>query len=131
MTNPSDSLLAMCNGSIGKLIKINQNLEEYSEIEKNTHALINGEISNVVKMINNFDILYKSKDIVLNLLDYMIVIIYEHINKDKDYRRKFLNLISIIEKSKLKLMSNANYDMCIDDLLLKIWEEINEDYSRS
>ena len=61
----------------------------------------------------------------------MIVIIYEHINKDKDYRRKFLNLISIIEKSKLKLMSNANYDMCIDDLLLKIWEEINEDYSRS
>ena len=31
MENPSNSLLTMCNGSIGKLIKINQNLEEYSE----------------------------------------------------------------------------------------------------
>ena len=131
MSEPSDSLLSMCNGSIGKLIKINQNLLEYNEIEKNTNDLINGRILNVVKMLNNFEILYKSKDIVLDLLDYMIVIIYEYINKNKDYRGKFLDLISIIENTKLKLMSNTNYDMCIDDLLLKIWEEINEDYSRS
>ncbi len=131
MSEPSDSLLSMCNGSIGKLIKINQNLLEYNEIEKNTNDLINGRILNVVKMLNNFEILYKSKDIVLDLLDYMIVIIYEYINKNKDYRGKFLDLISIIENTKLKLMSNTNYDMCIDDLLLKIWEEINENYSRS
>ena len=131
MLEPSDSLLSMCNGSIGKLIKINQNLLEYNEIEKNTNDLINGRILNVVKMLNNFEILYKSKDIVLDLLDYMIVIIYEYINKNKDYRGKFLDLISIIENTKLKLMSNTNYDMCIDDLLLKIWEEINENYSRS
>ena len=131
MSEPSDSLLSMCNGSIGKLIKINQNLLEYNEIEKNTNDLINGRILNVVKMLNNFEILYKSKDIVLDLLDYMIVIIYEYINKNKDYRGKFLDLISIIENTKLKLMSNTNYDMCIDDLLLTIWEEINENYSRS
>lgn len=131
ISEPSDSLLSMCNGSIGKLIKINQNLLEYNEIEKNTNDLINGRILNVVKMLNNFEILYKSKDIVLDLLDYMIVIIYEYINKNKDYRGKFLDLISIIENTKLKLMSNTNYDMCIDDLLLKIWEEINENYSRS
>lgn len=131
MSEPSDSLLSMCNGSIGKLIKINQNLLEYNEIEKNTNDLINGRILNVVKMLNNFEILYKSKDIALDLLDYMIVIIYEYINKNKDYRGKFLDLISIIENTKLKLMSNTNYDMCIDDLLLKIWEEINENYSRS
>lgn len=131
MSEPSDSLLSMCNGSIGKLIKINQNLLEYNEIEKNTNDLINGRILNVVKMLNNFEILYKSKDFVLDLLDYMIVIIYEYINKNKDYRGKFLDLISIIENTKLKLMSNTNYDMCIDDLLLKIWEEINENYSRS
>ena len=131
MENPSNSLLTMCNGSIGKLIKINQNLEEYSEIEKNTNDLINGKIKNIVKMLNQFGILYRSKEIVTDLLDYMIVITYEYISDNKDYRKKFLNLIEIIENTKLRLMSNTNYDMCIDDLLLKIWEEINEDYSRS
>lgn len=131
MENPSNSLLTMCNGSIGKLIKINQNLAEYSEIEKNTNDLINGKIKNIVKMLNQFGILYKSKEIITDLLDYMIVITYEYINNNKDYRKKFLNLIAIIENTKLKLMSNTNYDMCIDDLLLKMWEEIDENYSRS
>lgn len=131
MDQPSSSLLTMCNGSIGKLIKINQNIEEYSEIEKNTNDFINGKIKNIVKMINQFDILYKSKEIIMDLLDYMIVIIYEYINKNKDYRKKFLNLISTIENTKIRLMSNTNYDMSIDDLLLKMWEEIDENYSRS
>lgn len=126
MENPSDNLLAMSNGSIGKLIKINQNLEEYSEIEKNTNSLINGNISNIVELINNFNVLYKSKDIIANLLDYMVVIIYEYIKKNMDYRRKFLNLISIIENIKKRLMSNTNYDMCIDNLLLKVWGELFE-----
>lgn len=131
MENPSDSLLTMCNGSIGKLIRINHNLEEYSNIEKNTNDLIYGKIPNVVKLINQFDVLYKSKDIINDLLDYMIVIIYEYINQNKDYRSKFLNLISIIDNTKIKLMSNTNYDMSIDDLLFKLWEEIHENNSRS
>ena len=84
-----------------------------------------------LKMLNQFGILYKSKEIVTDLLDYMIVITYEYINNNKDYRKKFLNLIAIIENTKLKLMSNTNYDMCIDELLLKMWEEIDENYSRS
>lgn len=124
MEKPSASLLTMCNGSIGKLIKIKQNLEEYNIVEQDIKNLINGKIQNIVKMFNQFDILYKSKEIIMDLLDYMTVIIYEYINDNKDYRKKFLNLISIIENTKKKLMSNTNYDMCIDELLLKMWEEI-------
>lgn len=124
MEKPSASLLTMCNGSIGKLIKIKQNLEEYNIVEQDIKNLINGKIQNIVKMLNQFDILYKSKEIIMDLLDYMTVIIYEYINDNKDYRKKFLNLISIIENTKKKLMSNTNYDMCIDELLLKMWEEI-------
>lgn len=130
MENPSDNLLAMSNGSIGKLIKINQNLEEYSEIENNTNSLINGNISNVVELMNKFNVLYKSKDIIADLLDYMVVIIYGYIKQTNDYRKKYLDVISNIENTKKMLMSNTNYDMCIDDLLLKIWEEIDEKYSR-
>ena len=33
MQVPSENLLKMCNGSIGKLMKVNENLEEYNAVE--------------------------------------------------------------------------------------------------
>ena len=36
-----------------------------------------------------------------------------------------------INNAKTKLNSNTNYDMCIDEMLFKIWEEIDENNSRS
>ena len=128
---PSKNILNLCNGSLGKLIKINENLEEYNQIEKITEGMIYGRIRNIVEMFNQFESLYKPKEIVENLLDYMEVIIYNYIKEQQDFRKKFLNLISIIENTKTKLTSNCNYDMCIDELLLKIWEELNENNSRS
>ena len=91
MQVPSENLLKMCNGSIGKLMKVNENLEEYNAVESTTNNFLNGKIPNVVKMLSQFEILYKSKEVINDLLDYMIVIIYEYINKSKDYRAKFLN----------------------------------------
>ena len=126
MQVPSENLLKMCNGSIGKLMKANENLEEYNAVESTTNNFLNGKIPNVVKMLSQFEILYKSKEIINDLLDYMIVIIYEYINKSKDYRAKFLNLIAIIENTKNRIVLNNNYDMCIDNLVLKLWEETVE-----
>lgn len=131
MDRPSTNILRLCNGSLGKLIKINESLEEYKQIEKITETMIYGRIRNIVEMFNQFESLYKSKEIVENLLDYMEVIIYNYIKEQQDFRKKFLNLISIIENTKTKLTSNCNYDMCIDELLLKIWGELDENNSRS
>ena len=122
MPKPSENILKACNGSLGRLININEDLEEYNQIDLATDKFINGHIKNIVDMFNQYEVLYKSKDIALQLLDYMMVIIYEYINKNEDYRARFLNLIFIIEQSKVKLSSNCNYDMCIDDLLIKMWE---------
>ena len=36
MQVPSENLLKMCNGSIGKLMKVNENLEEYNAVESTT-----------------------------------------------------------------------------------------------
>lgn len=131
MKELNENLLAMCNGSIGRLMKINQDLDIYTEIENSTNNLIYGRIKNAVQALNQFEILYKSKDIINNVLDYITTIIFKYINDNKDYRSKFLNTISIIESTKKRLMSNTNYDMSIDNLVLKIWEEINEGSSRS
>ena len=122
ITNPSDELLSMCNGSIGKLIKIKENLEEYNEIEKNTKDFIECNFCTIVDLFKKFDILYKSKEIIIDLLDYMIVIMYEYVLKNKEAGYLLL-LISDIEKTKRKLISNTNYDMCIDELLLKMCEK--------
>ncbi len=119
---PSGNILDACNGSLGMLTKINESLEQYVEIDTVTNKFINGQINNIVEMINQYDVLYKSKDIALQLLDYMMGLIYHYISKNEDYRTRFLNLIFIIEQSKKKLTSNCNYDMCIDDLLIKMWE---------
>lgn len=127
----SQNLLEMCGGSIGKLEKINENIDDYNSLELATNKLIDGKLKNVVDEINCFNILYESKEIIQDLLDYMTVLIYLHISKEKDYRQKFLNTIKLIEETKQRLNSNTNYDMSIDNLLFKIWEEFNENNSRS
>ena len=127
----SQNLLEMCGGSIGKLEKINENIDDYNSLELATNKLIDGKLKNVVEEMNCFNILYESKEIIQDLLDYMTVLIYLHISKEKDYRPKFLNTIKLIEETKQRLNSNTNYDMSIDNLLFKIWEEFNENNSRS
>ena len=127
----SQNILEMCGGSIGKLEKINENIDDYNSLELATNKLIDGKLKNVVEEMNCFNILYESKEIIQDLLDYMTVLIYLHISKEKDYRQKFLNTIKLIEETKQRLNSNTNYDMSIDNLLFKIWEEFNENNSRS
>ncbi len=109
--------------AFGRLAKINENIEEYNELEKAMQKLLANNIKNIVQEMNEFTVLYNSKEIIQDLLDYMTVIVYNYISKEKDYRVKFINIINYIENTKIKLNSNTNYEMSIDSLLMKIWEE--------
>ena len=109
--------------SFGRLAKINENIEEYNELEKAMQKLLANNIKNIVQEMNEFTVLYNSKEIIQDLLDYMTVIVYNYISKEKDYRVRFINIINYIENTKIKLNSNTNYEMSIDNLLMKIWEE--------
>ena len=62
-----------------------------------------------------------------SILEYMNVMLLELSRQNK----KYINCIGIVEDTKKRLKANSNYDMCIDELLIKIWEEINEKHSRS
>ena len=110
--------------AFGRLAKINENIEEYNELEKAMQKLLANNIKNIVQEMNEFTVLYNSKEIIQDLLDYMTVIVYNYISKEKDYRVKFINIINYIENTKIELNSNTNYEMSIDSLLMKIWEEI-------
>ena len=64
------------------------------------------------------DVLYKDKDNILENLDFINMIL---VNKVKE-NIKYAKYIDYVEETKTRLKSNSNYDMCIDNLILKIWE---------
>ena len=119
-------LLEASNGSISKLIQLKENIEAYKSLDTIINKLSSGDI---IDVWNNAEILYKSKDTINNLLDYFNVIFFNKLRKTNEI--KYINSIKIVELTKNRLSANANYDMCIDNLLLKIWEEFNENNNRS
>lgn len=104
------------NGSIEKAIKIEGKKEIYDEIQK---IFGNIEQYTLLDVLNKLEPLYKNKEIINDLLDYITVIFLE---KAKNNAR-YISIIETIEEIKKNLKANSNFDMSIDKLLYKIWEE--------
>lgn len=122
----NSSLLSVCDGSISKLLNLQTNIESYNLLDDILASFSN---DNIIDIWNKSEILYKSKDNIIQLLEYFNNVFLEKLKNTKD--TKYISAIKTIEDTKNKLSNNANYDMCIDNLLLQIWEEFNESYSRS
>ena len=122
----NSSLLSVCDGSISKLLNLQTNIESYNLLDDIIASFSN---DNIIDIWNKSEILYKSKDNIIQLLEHFNNVFLEKLKNTKD--TKYISAIKIIEDTKNKLSNNANYDMCIDNLLLQIWEEFNEGYSRS
>lgn len=120
------NLLSACNGSIANLINLKDNIEIYEALDV---ILENFSNKDIVDIWNESEVLYKSKENIFNLLDYFTINFSNKLRASNE--NKYINIIKYVETAKKRLSSNANYDMCIDNLLLKIWEEFNESYNRS
>ena len=129
-----------------EIIKILKEKYDYNEISENilevaggsvTHALtamgkenifgeiktifLNLENTNIIDLLNKKDLIFKDKDNVYEVLDYINILLFKRLNENP----KYTNCIKIVEETKERLKRNSNYDMTIDNLLLKVWEEIN------
>ena len=93
------------------------------------NLLNNIEKINKLEMLKQ-EFIYQEKEDIQNLLEDMNSLLFQKA-KEKENKVAYINAIGIVEKTKEKLKSNSNFDMCIDNLLLNIWEEINEKHSRS
>lgn len=114
----SKIMLEACQGSIGKALEIKDKQELYQNTEQVVNSL---ERKDKIDILNMSDFIYKSKDDKLEILNYMNVLF---INLAK-MNSKYADCIAIVEETKKRLQSNANYDMCIDNLLLSLWENVN------
>lgn len=116
--NIGESLLNMADGSIGHAIKLKDKQEQYVKIEEFIKDLNKKDLIDIVQ---SAAILYKSKEDINDMLDYINVIL---LRMAKD-NYLYTNCIKIVENTKKRLNQNANYDMSIDDMLFKMWEEVN------
>lgn len=117
------NILDMASGSIGKALKLKDKSENFEIINQLIKQIQNNK--SILEITKSAEILYKSKEEIFDMLDYINVILL------KTKSLKLINCINIVEDTKKRLKSNANYDMSIDNMLLNIWEEVNEKNSRS
>lgn len=116
--NITENMLKMFQGSIGKAIKLKDKQELYNKIE---NIIENLNKKDLIDVSNSAEIIYQSKEEIMEILEYMNVLLFEKAKTNA----KWIKGISIVEETKKRLQQNANYDMCIDNLLFNMWEEIN------
>ncbi len=117
-SNLSETVLELAEGSVSRALTA-QGKEEIFNSVKETFS--NLEKINIIDLLNKKDVIFKDKESIEEILNYLNIILF---NKTKE-NTKYIDCISIIEETKDRLKKNSNYDMSIDNLLLKIWEAIN------
>lgn len=109
----SDDLIQLLEGSLLNAENIEQKKEQYAQLLNLVNVLENKQL---VEVFNSADLLYKGKDDIITLLEYLNLIFFS---------RNEINAIPIIEKTKKKILANNNYDMTIDYCLMNIWDELH------
>ena len=113
----TQSMLDIAGGSIGRAINLKDKQEDYSKVEE---IINNLDKKDLIDIVQASEILYKSKEDINDILDYINIILLKMAKENYIYT----NCITIVENTKKRLAQNANYDMSIDDMLFKMWEEI-------
>ena len=109
----SNDLIQLLEGSLLNAENIEQKKEQYAQLSNLVNVLENKQL---VEVFNSADLLYKGKDDIITLLEYLNLIFFS---------RNEINAIPIIEKTKKKILANNNYDMTIDYCLMNIWDELH------
>ena len=114
----STNMLEIFQGSIGKAIVLKDKKEQYEKIELIIKSL---RQKSIIDILNMSEILYKSKEEIFDILEYINVILIKLAKTDYEY----IKCINIVEETKTRLKQNANYDMSIDNMLFNMWEDVN------
>ena len=109
----SNDLIDLAQGSIGKIIKLNQNKNIYENIE---NILLNMQDKDIIEIVKMAKEIYETKEEINSILEYINIILLKLCKKNK----KYIKCIEIVEETKKRLKANSNYDMCIDNMLFNM-----------
>lgn len=113
-SNLTEEQVELLDGSFEKLPELEAKTEEYESVKRIVDTLKNKEL---VDVLNNSDVLYNGKDVIGELLDFLNIVFMKN---------GLIEPIEIVEKTKTKLKYNNNYEMCIDNLLMKCYKAIHK-----
>lgn len=116
--NVSENVLDLAQGSIKTALSAIDNENSINSIKE---IFSKFDKIDIIDLLNKKDLLFKDKDNVQEILNYINIELFNKINENI----KYAECINIVEETKERLKKNSNYDMTIDNLLLKIWEEVN------
>lgn len=112
----SSNMLKACQGSIGKANRIFENKQIYLEVDTVFNNIENYSITDV---LSKLDALYKNKECINEILEYLNTIFIQKAL----YNYKYVDYITYVEEAKKNINANCNYDMCIDKLLFSIFDK--------
>ncbi len=111
--------IKMFQGSLGRAILLKDKQAEYTSIEKLIQNLPKKDLLDILELAEP---LYKAKEEVFDILEYMNIILLNYAKENYLYT----NCIKLVENTKKRLKQNANYDMCIDNLIFNMWDNLFE-----
>ena len=113
-----ENMIKMADGSIGKALTLNQDIEIYRGLEQFVESLKNESIIQLLQ--KKTEIFNKEK--ILNCLEYLQLLLLQFSFQEK----KYLNCILYANESIQRLKINCNYDMVVDHLIFCAWKEFNK-----
>lgn len=122
MENISRTMLNIFQGSLQKVFLLKDKQDIYIKIDKIFGQL---EHTDQLEFLMQTEELYKSKEEIMEILEYLNVIFLQKAKEKINMREKYIHAIEIVEETKKRIKANSNYDMSIDFLLFGIWEAVN------
>lgn len=117
LENINTNMMDAFGGSIEKAIRLKDKSDTYEKIEE---VFSNIEQKNELQILSAKEIIFKDKEEVYSILEYINTIFYNKGIRDINNIDIYKTCIEIIEETKLRLKKNSNYDMTIDNCLMAI-----------
>lgn len=121
-TEKIEVLINISEGSIGNALMLEGKEDIYLEAE---NIFTNLSKINIIDLLKSKDKIFKDKNIIEGILNYINIIFSKRLNEDIQNNTRYIECIKYIEQTKERLKKNSNYDMTIDNLLFNVWEAIN------
>lgn len=118
-SNIDERMFELFNGSVARALNILEKKEDFTQLEN---------FVNKVKEKSKLDYLTENKNLftkdnITEYLEYAMVLFFNLGKKTNEV--EYFNCVKIVQDTINRLKSNANFDMSVDNMLLKIWEEAN------
>ncbi len=118
INNISENMLRIFNGSIGNAEKYRDRQELYDSLFEIIQSIKNLDL---IDFLKKADVIYDYQNEKFEILENMNICFFDKSKEDI----RFLNCIDIIEDTKKRLIANGNFNMCIDNMLFRLWEELH------